>query len=477
MRTLVAAAVVVCAVLLPCAAASGKLIVGINDDVGYEASSPAFFMPTMQSEGLKTNALTIRWDENAATAIDPTLLSNLTTVIGQAQAAGVTVELDLYPLHSQVFTGGTRCTPVEEPRRLRQLAEARPVRRLGDDDRRDLPDGAPVHRHERVQPAALPEPAVELGRREPIRRDLRPRARGGLRRAQGRQQVELRLGRRPLAARQRLAERSEQLVDLAGALPAGDGGLVQGVRHRDPPHAAADGRARLPSLPGAAVAAVREGLCEPARREHLQPAADLPGVLRRLQRVAAADDRPAERRRAAAQPQRDGDPDERGRNARLPGDRGERELGRRDGRHDRERGLPGELLRADAEAARLRPERPRPEHLPPRRRAEPRRLAERALLVRRADAPGQAVGGSRQQLVRDDRRQLPGEARTVDARAASRAENEPRNKSLDRPNMCSLWYRTHVRQVDHPEDARARSTSRCWCGASPQSPRERTGRG
>ncbi len=115
MKTLVAAAVVVCAVLLPCAAASGKLIVGINDDVGFEASSPTFFMPTMQAEGLKMNALTIRWDETSAAAIDPTLQSNLTTVIGEAQAAGVTVELDLYPLHSQVFTGGTRCVPAKSP--------------------------------------------------------------------------------------------------------------------------------------------------------------------------------------------------------------------------------------------------------------------------------------------------------------------------------------------------------------------------
>ena len=70
-------------------------------------------------------------------------------------------------------------------------------------------------------------------------------------------------------------------------------------------------------VPGAAVAAVREGLREPARRERLQPAADLPGLLRRLQRLAAADDRPAEGRRAAAQPQRDGDPDGRRRQARA----------------------------------------------------------------------------------------------------------------------------------------------------------------
>jgi hypothetical protein len=102
-------------VLLPCTAASGKLIVGINDDVKYEASVPTFFMPTMQADGLKMNALTVRWDETSPTSIDPDLQAYLTTVIGQAQASGITVELDLYPLHSQVFTGGTKCAPSKNP--------------------------------------------------------------------------------------------------------------------------------------------------------------------------------------------------------------------------------------------------------------------------------------------------------------------------------------------------------------------------
>ncbi len=106
---------VAAAALVPCGAAAGKLIVGINDDVGYEASMPAFFMPTMQADGLRMNSLTIRWDETQVAPIDPTLQANLTAVIGEAAAAGVAVELDLYPLHSQVFTGGTRCAPSTNP--------------------------------------------------------------------------------------------------------------------------------------------------------------------------------------------------------------------------------------------------------------------------------------------------------------------------------------------------------------------------
>ena len=91
------------------------MIVGINDDAKYEASVSSFFMPTMASEGLKVNALTIRWDETAATPIDPDLQNYISQVIASAQSEGVTIELDLYPLHSQVFTDGQRCAPSPNP--------------------------------------------------------------------------------------------------------------------------------------------------------------------------------------------------------------------------------------------------------------------------------------------------------------------------------------------------------------------------
>jgi hypothetical protein len=105
----------VCAALVPCGSAAAGLIVGINDDVKYEAAASTFFMPTMQSEGLRMNALTIRWDETDPAGIQPDLQDYLTQAIGDAAAAGVTVELDLYPLHSQVFTGGARCAPSTNP--------------------------------------------------------------------------------------------------------------------------------------------------------------------------------------------------------------------------------------------------------------------------------------------------------------------------------------------------------------------------
>jgi hypothetical protein len=114
MRHILAALAIAAAVLLP-ASASANLVVGINDDVKYEASQPDFFMPTMAADGLKMNALTIRWDETQPTSIDPDLQNYLTQVITAAQTAGVTVELDLYPLHSQALTGGKKCPASTDP--------------------------------------------------------------------------------------------------------------------------------------------------------------------------------------------------------------------------------------------------------------------------------------------------------------------------------------------------------------------------
>ena len=114
MRHTLAALAVAAAALLP-ASASANLIVGVNDDVKFEASQPTFFMPTMAADGLTMNALTVRWDETQPTSIDPDLQDYLTQVISAAQTAGVTVELDLYPLHSQALTGGKKCPASTDP--------------------------------------------------------------------------------------------------------------------------------------------------------------------------------------------------------------------------------------------------------------------------------------------------------------------------------------------------------------------------
>jgi hypothetical protein len=115
MRYPLLAIALACAALVPCGPAAANLIVGINDAVQYEASMPSFFMPTMQSDGLKLNALTLRWDDTQPTTIDPVLGADIQEVIGEAASAGVSVELDLYPLHSQAFTDGRKCTPSASP--------------------------------------------------------------------------------------------------------------------------------------------------------------------------------------------------------------------------------------------------------------------------------------------------------------------------------------------------------------------------
>ena len=83
MVKVIAALACVCAALVPCCTAAGALIVGINDDVKYESTVPAFFMPTMHADGLKLDALTIRWDDTQPTTIDPDLAGYLTSVISR----------------------------------------------------------------------------------------------------------------------------------------------------------------------------------------------------------------------------------------------------------------------------------------------------------------------------------------------------------------------------------------------------------
>jgi hypothetical protein len=111
-----AAALAAFGVMLACAsAASATLIVGVNDDNGKNADLSSWFYSTMESEGLTMNAVTLRWDDANPSSIAPADLTAVNNAIKKAAANGVTVELDLYPLHSQIFTGGQRCAPTTDP--------------------------------------------------------------------------------------------------------------------------------------------------------------------------------------------------------------------------------------------------------------------------------------------------------------------------------------------------------------------------
>jgi hypothetical protein len=95
--------------------ASAHLIVGVNETAAYESSVTPWFFSTVQSEGLKVNALTLRWDNTQPTVISPSDQQAIQADIQAATNAGVTVELDLYPLYSRSLTGGLGCPASKNP--------------------------------------------------------------------------------------------------------------------------------------------------------------------------------------------------------------------------------------------------------------------------------------------------------------------------------------------------------------------------
>jgi hypothetical protein len=92
-------------------AAAPALVVGVNESLDFEAANSSWFTSTMNSEGLATDTITLLWDETAPTPIEADVAAQIGSVVAAAQAAGVTVELDLYPLHSQALTNGLSCPP------------------------------------------------------------------------------------------------------------------------------------------------------------------------------------------------------------------------------------------------------------------------------------------------------------------------------------------------------------------------------
>ena len=94
---------VVAALLLLAGAARASVIVGVNDDAGRNVAQSGWFYPAMGAEGVRVDTLVLRWDETAPSEIPDE--PDVERALDLAAANGVTVELDLFPLHSQVFTG------------------------------------------------------------------------------------------------------------------------------------------------------------------------------------------------------------------------------------------------------------------------------------------------------------------------------------------------------------------------------------
>jgi hypothetical protein len=113
MKRLWVALAALSATLAATGGAAANLSVGVNDDAAKNPAVAPWFYSTMQSVGLRINTLTLLWDETAPTEI--AAAGAIDDAIAQAETSGVTVELDLYPLHSMAFTGGKRCAPSSDP--------------------------------------------------------------------------------------------------------------------------------------------------------------------------------------------------------------------------------------------------------------------------------------------------------------------------------------------------------------------------
>jgi hypothetical protein len=113
MRVVVCALAAVGAALVIAGGAPATVVVGVNDDAGKIATFSSWVYSTMQSEGLKSNTLTLTWDDTAPS--DISAQDAVSAAIDAAAAAGISIELDLYPVHSQALSGGLKCKPSTDP--------------------------------------------------------------------------------------------------------------------------------------------------------------------------------------------------------------------------------------------------------------------------------------------------------------------------------------------------------------------------
>jgi hypothetical protein len=101
-RALAALAVLVAALSFGAVRAQADNVVfGVNDDAGKFEDGQGPFFSTLAGVGMTQNVMTVRWDETKPTTIPD--LGFLTSSLAAAAAAGVSVQFDAYPLHSQAL--------------------------------------------------------------------------------------------------------------------------------------------------------------------------------------------------------------------------------------------------------------------------------------------------------------------------------------------------------------------------------------
>ncbi|MBA3841741.1 MAG: hypothetical protein H0X39_03830 [Actinobacteria bacterium] len=81
-------------------ASADNITWGVNDDAGKYEQGVGPFWITLQSVGMTSNTLTLRWDETSATGFDSGEADFLAPALAAAKAAGVSVTFDVYPRHS-----------------------------------------------------------------------------------------------------------------------------------------------------------------------------------------------------------------------------------------------------------------------------------------------------------------------------------------------------------------------------------------
>jgi hypothetical protein len=101
------------AALVLVGAARADVTVGVNDDAGRDAAQAGWFYATVGAEGLQDDAITLRWDETSPATVPDQ--AGVERALALAATNGVAIELDLFPLHSQVFTGAAGCTFSTDP--------------------------------------------------------------------------------------------------------------------------------------------------------------------------------------------------------------------------------------------------------------------------------------------------------------------------------------------------------------------------
>ena len=122
MRALAASTVTCAAIAFALAGpAAAGLTVGVNDNAGADPLFAPWFYPAMASEGISVNTIVVSWDDGAPAAVPGE--AALSAAVAAATANGVTVALDLFPRHSQIFTDAVPCAPSSDPEGCGNTAE------------------------------------------------------------------------------------------------------------------------------------------------------------------------------------------------------------------------------------------------------------------------------------------------------------------------------------------------------------------